>query len=82
MTPRGADLNRPPPVCSLQSRVHLDPAFLPPQFLSGEEEPRLETTLAPHLEVQGLQLGSIDQLTDVLVGLVEGQRLVSKQAVG
>lgn len=39
-------------------------------------------TSTTHLEVQGLELGSIDNLTNVLVGLVEGKGLVSKQAVG
>lgn len=34
------------------------------------------------LEVERQQLGAVDRLADVLVGLVEAQRLVSKQAVG
>lgn len=34
------------------------------------------------LEVEGQQLGAVDHLADVLVGLVEGQALVPKQAVG
>lgn len=39
-------------------------------------------TSATHLEVQGLELGSIHHLTDVLVGLIEGKGFVSKKAVG
>ena len=38
-------------------------------------------TSATHLEVQGLELGSIHHLTDVLVGLIEGKGLVSKKTV-
>lgn len=37
---------------------------------------------ATHLKVQGLELGSIDQLADVLIGLVESKGFVPKQAVG
>lgn len=40
------------------------------------------TSSATHLEVQGLELGSIDQLADVLIGLVESKGFVPKQAVG
>lgn len=39
-------------------------------------------TSATHLEVQGLELGSIYHLTDVLVGLIEGKGFVSKKTVG
>lgn len=39
-------------------------------------------TSATHLEVQGLELGSIDHLTDVLVGLIEGKGFLSKKAIG
>lgn len=39
-------------------------------------------TCVTHLEVQGLELRSIDQLADVLVGLVESKGFVSKKAVG
>lgn len=35
-----------------------------------------------HLEVQGLEFGSIYHLTDVLVGVIEGKGFVSKKAVG
>lgn len=37
---------------------------------------------ATHLEVQGLELGAVDRLTDALVALAEGQGFVSKKAVG
>lgn len=39
-------------------------------------------TSVTHLEVQGLELRSVDQLADVLVGLVESKGFVSKKAVG
>lgn len=38
-------------------------------------------TSTTHLEVQGLELGSIDNLTNVLIGLIEGKGFVSKKAV-
>lgn len=36
-------------------------------------------TSGTHLEVQGLELGPIYHLTDVLVGLIEGNGFVSKR---
>lgn len=39
-------------------------------------------TLTPDLEVERQQLGAVHHLADVLVRLVESQRLVSEQAVG
>ena len=39
-------------------------------------------TSGTHLEVQGLELGPIYHLTDVLVGLIECNGFVSKKTVG
>ena len=39
-------------------------------------------TSGTHLEVRGLELGPIYHLTDVLVGLIEGNGFVSKKTVG
>lgn len=40
------------------------------------------THVTNYLEVEGQQFGSIHRLTDVLVRLVEHQRLISEQSVG
>lgn len=47
-----------------------------------DERPPTPAVTPPDLEVERQQLGAVHHLADVLVGPIEGQRLVPEQAVG